>query len=204
MAESTDGTEIVDGRRARRDRNRQAVIDVVLEMFAEEALMPSIEAASKRSGLSLRSVYRYFADPDELLEATIERSLEQTVPLARIHAIGQGSFEHRLEAFVDTRVRIYEHAGPTYRATVRTAWRHPRLRENLTETQGMLRHQLELQFAPELDRCPAADRRSVLDAADLLSQLGSIDYLRHEQKLTEAETKAAVRTGLAAVFEHQS
>ena len=45
-----DQPKAVDGRRARRDRNRNAVLDVVLEMFAEEALMPSIEEASRAVG----------------------------------------------------------------------------------------------------------------------------------------------------------
>ena len=67
-------TETTDGRVARRQRNIDAVLDVVLEMFAEDAMFPTIEQAATRSGLSLRSLYRYFADPGELLEAAIKRS----------------------------------------------------------------------------------------------------------------------------------
>ena len=74
----------VDGRVARRERNRTAVLDAVLEMFGEESLFPTIEQASKRSGLSLRSVYRYFADPDELLEAAIRRNIERHRDAARL------------------------------------------------------------------------------------------------------------------------
>ena len=51
----------IDGRVARRQRNLDAVLDVVLEMFAEDMMFPSIEQASKRSGLSLRSLYRYLS-----------------------------------------------------------------------------------------------------------------------------------------------
>ena len=75
----TDSGEIqtpIDGRAARRERNIDMVLDVVLEMFAEESLFPTIEQAAKRSGLSLRSLYRYFADPGELLEAVIIRNRE--------------------------------------------------------------------------------------------------------------------------------
>jgi AcrR family transcriptional regulator len=180
------------------------VLDVVLEMFAEEALMPSIEEASRRSGLSLRSVYRYFADPDELLEAAIERSLEQSLPLAHIHAIGQGSFENRLDTFIESRIGIYEHAGPTYRATIHTAWRHTRLRESLADTRRLLRQQLELQFATELERHARAERKSVLAAADTLTQLDAIDYLRGARRFSVAETAATVRTGLTAVLTNRN
>ena len=73
MTDLDDAAEPVDGRVARRQRNIDTVLDVVLEMFAEEAMFPTIEQAATRSGLSLRSLYRYFADPAELLEAAIER-----------------------------------------------------------------------------------------------------------------------------------
>ena len=42
------------------------VLSVVLELFAEDAMFPSMEQAANRSCLSLRSLYRYFADPGEL------------------------------------------------------------------------------------------------------------------------------------------
>ncbi|MFB0902624.1 MAG: TetR/AcrR family transcriptional regulator [Acidimicrobiales bacterium] len=47
-------------------------------MFAEETLCPTIGQAAKGSGLSLRSLYRYFADPAGLLEAVIARSSERS------------------------------------------------------------------------------------------------------------------------------
>ncbi|MCP4087251.1 MAG: TetR/AcrR family transcriptional regulator [Actinomycetia bacterium] len=65
MARTDDSAP--DGRVARRQRSIDAVLDVVLEMFTEEAMFPSIEQAATRSGLSLRSVYRYFSDPSELV-----------------------------------------------------------------------------------------------------------------------------------------
>ncbi len=51
---------------------------LILEMFAEETLCPTIGQAAKGSGLSLRSLYRYFADPAGLLEAVIARSSERS------------------------------------------------------------------------------------------------------------------------------
>jgi hypothetical protein len=38
----------LDGRVARRERNIENVLDVVLELFAEESLFPTIEQAAKR------------------------------------------------------------------------------------------------------------------------------------------------------------
>ena len=118
----------VDGRVARRQRNLDAVLDVVLEMFAEDMMFPSIEQASKRSGLSLRSLYRYFADPGELVEAAIKRSQAQAAEVTHLAHIGEGPFGERLDDFVSMRLRLYEANGSMFRATIHNAANHPRVR----------------------------------------------------------------------------
>ena len=149
-----DETTQTDGRVARRERNINAVLDVVLEMFAEESLFPTMEQAAARSGLSLRSLYRYFADPGELLEATIRRNRERTAPLTRLHAIGQGPLDARIDDFVAMRLRLYDSVGPEYRATLAHAHRLPRISEQLATARHEMRQQFKLQFAPELEARP--------------------------------------------------
>ncbi|MDG2112994.1 MAG: TetR family transcriptional regulator, partial [Actinomycetota bacterium] len=84
MGEVDHSEEQLDGRNARRQRNINALLDVVLELFSEDALFPTIEQVSARSGISRRSLYRYFADPGELHDAAIRRNRDQSVPLARL------------------------------------------------------------------------------------------------------------------------
>jgi AcrR family transcriptional regulator len=192
--------ERVDGRRIRRERNRMAVVDAVLEMFSEELLLPTIEDASKRSGLSLRSVYRYFDDPDALMQAAIERNLELVAPHGRIESIGRGPFDERLDRFVEVRVRLYEKAAPGYRAAMHNAVRNPRVRASLDDTRRRLLEQIELQFAPELDAMSTADRTRVVAAADALSQFHAVDLLRRQRQFSVAETISVLRFGLAALF----
>lgn len=190
----------IDGRVARRERNRTAVLDAVLEMFGEDSLFPTIEQASKRSGLSLRSVYRYFADPDELLGAAIKRNIERNRDAARLPSIGQGPLDERIDDFVTVRVRLYERVGPVYRATIHNAPHNARVRDELLNTRQDFRRQFELQFAPELDALGGADREAVAAAGDVFSQLDAVDLLRRYRQLTVAETEAALRAGIAALF----
>lgn len=190
----------VDGRAARRERNIDAVLDVVIEMFAEESLFPTMEQAATRSGLSLRSLYRYFADPGELLEATIKRNRERAAPVARLHAIGTGPLAARIDDFVAMRLHLYDTVGPVYRATVAHAHRLPRIRDERATTRDELREQFELQFAPELASRSRADRETVLAAGDLLSQLDSIDYLRRHRQLSAAESESVLASSLQSLF----
>lgn len=190
----------VDGRVARRERNINAVLDVVLEMFGEESMFPTMEQAASRSGLSLRSLYRYFADPGELLEATIIRSREHGIVVGRLHRIGEGALANRIDDFVATRLRIYDAVGPVYRATIANAARLPRIRRELAKTRSELSEQFALQFAPELAGRKQADRKAALAAGDLVTQLDSIDFLRRHRGLSVTETKAVLAKTLHSLL----
>jgi len=200
MTDTDDTAGAVDGRMARRQRNIDAVLDVVLEMFSEEAMFPTIEQAASRSGLSLRSLYRYFADPGELLEAAIKRSDEIGAGLAKLHAIGGGPLDGRIDAFVAMRLKLHDGIGPMFRATLANAARHPRIRDELAKNQNAMREQFELQFAPELAAMKPANRAAVSSAGDLLAQLESIEYLRRHRRLSVAETNAALTVALTELL----
>ena len=190
----------VDGRVARRERNRNAVLDVVLEMFAEDMLFRTIEQASTRSGLSLRSVYRYFAAPGELLDAAIKRNRDLSIGIARLSGIGQGRLDERVDTFTGMRVRLYEQVGAVYRATVHNAPHHPQIRDELSATRQSFRQQFELQFEPELTARKGAERHTVLDAGDVLTQLDSIDLLRRYRQLNVGDTQEVLRAGVAGIL----
>ncbi len=197
--ERSDGTPI-DGRVARRQRNLDAVLDVVLEMFAEDMMFPSIEQASKRSGLSLRSLYRYFADPGELVEAAIKRSQAQAAELTHLAHIGEGPFAERLDDFVSMRLRLYEVSGSMFRATIHNAASHPRVRDELHANRRLLREQFERQFGPELAALSPRARSAAVEAGNLLTQIDSLDMLRRVRSLTVAETDAVLRDALTALL----
>ena len=200
MTDTDQAEAPIDGRSARRERNINNVLDVVLEMFAEESLFPTIEQAAKRSGLSLRSLYRYFADPAELLEAIIERNRGLAADDAHLPSIGQGPFQGRIDDFIAMRMRLYERIGPVYRATVANAAVNPRIRDELAATRNDFREQFELQFAPELDDREGPDRVAVLSAGDVITQLDSIDFLCRHRRLTVGETVETLRAALAAIL----
>ena len=190
----------IDGRVARRQRNLDAVLDVVLEMFAEDMMFPSIEQASKRSGLSLRSLYRYFADPGELVEAAIKRSQAQAAEVTHLAHIGEGSFAERLDDFVSMRLRLYEANGSMFRASIHNAANHPRVRDEMHENRRLLREQFELQFHPELTAMSPRAGAAALEAGNVLTQIDSIDLLRRVRNLSVAETDTVLRDALTALL----
>ncbi len=186
----------VDGRTARRDRNRLAVLDAVLELYDEDNLSPSPDAVARRSGVSLRSVYRYFSDMDELLRAAAHRHSERIEALAVISQIGRGSLNERIGRFLEARMRIYEAAAATARASRLHAATNEIVREQIENGRRRLRAQTEEQFAPEFDAFDPKTKRAVMAAVDLLTQIETIDLYRHNRRFSSASTAGMLEIAL--------
>lgn len=201
MTDVDETTGHVDGRVARRQRNIDAVLDVVLEMFAEDAMFPSMDQVAKRSGLSLRSLYRYFEDPGELREAAIARNDDVGRALSHLHAIGEGPLDRRVADFVAMRVGMHEVVAPVFRATMANAATHPRVEETRARNRARMREQFELQFAPELVSLSSAQRTATIAAGDLLTQLDSLEFLRTYRGFSAEQTRKILVTSLSALLD---
>jgi len=193
-------TEPVDGRTARRDRNREAVLDAVLELFAEDQLAPNAADVAARSGVSLRSVYRYYEDIDELVRAAMARHLERIEPLLELPDLGEGPFDGRVHRMVEHRMRLYEAVAPTMRAALVRTPINPLLAERIAWSRELLRGQAEAMFRPELAKLSAAERRAVAAAVDTMLQFESAEYLRVTRGYSVALTSDILRRSLTALF----
>lgn len=192
----SDVLEAVDGRTARRDRNRTAVLDAVLALFAERNVIPSAEDVARRSGVSLRSVYRYVENTDELILAAVERRREQVAPLFEIERTGEGTLEARVAVLCRTRVAAYDEVAPTSRAARARAYSVPILRAQLDDASRLLGDQVAAQLAPELRALPSSAREAVLAAADALLQLETIELYRHQRGRSSEATATLLATAL--------
>ena len=194
------GQAVSDGGTARRDKNRLAVLDAVLELFAEGELSPSAEALAQRSGVSIRSAHRYLSKREDLMRAVIERHIEKVGPLFLLEPIGEGSFGDRVEALVAARLRLHKAIAPTARVAVaRTRLRATPaseiLREGLNARRGLLRVQLSRHFAAELAAF-GEQADAILAAADALTQIETIDWYLVDGGYTPEQTRDALVTGL--------
>lgn len=192
--------ESADGRSARRDRNRIAVLDAMLALFVEGDLDPSPEAVAQRAGLSQRSVYRYFEDRDALTRAAIAHHLERSLALFRISAIGQGSLEDRISRFVDGRLRVHASFSAAARASRMRALSDELIREQVEFLRRALREQVEKHFAPEFAAVDARRARARIAAIDVLCELESLDHLRIHRGLSSSETQMLLTDALHALL----
>lgn len=199
MNESLE-VEETDGRTARRDRNRVAVLDAAIALFADGNLQPKPEDVAARSGVSLRSVYRYYSKPPELLRAAMARHLERVEALLAIEAIGEGDLAGRIERFVSARIRLHNGIGPVARAARMAAAHNDVIRGQYEATRRTLREQVECHFAPELTPLDRDDRRAIASALDALVQLDALDYFRLDRGFSAKQTAAVLRRAITKLL----
>jgi AcrR family transcriptional regulator len=198
MAASTPTA--LDGRTARRERNRVAVLDAVLDLFSEGDLDPSPEAVARRSGVSLRSVYRYVSNREELARAAIARHQEKMADRFVIEGLGEGTFAARVERFVDARLALHDAIAATHFAARMRAPTSPVIARQLETGRRRMRAQLDEHFAPELERMPPARRRNLAAAADALTQLEGIDHFRLRCGLSARVTRQVLVESLTRLL----
>jgi TetR/AcrR family transcriptional regulator of autoinduction and epiphytic fitness len=190
-----DGTE-GDGRTARRQRNRDAVVSALLGLYRDGVLTPSADEIARRAGVSARSLFRYFADVDDLASEAVARQQEHLTPLLALDLDPAAPLDERIDAFVAARVRLLAGMGEVGRVARFRATQQPVVATGLARIRQALREQVVVVLGPALADRPAAERASLLAAADVLCSWEAHDLMRHDQGLDEPAVVAAMALAL--------
>lgn len=189
-----------DGRRLRRDRNREAVVQALLGLYGDGNLAPSVDEIAARSGVSARSLFRYFDDVDDLCRAAIEQQQDAVRHLVAIDRQSHHPFAERVAALVRQRAELFEAIESVATVSRLRAPFHLVVADGLTEGRAFLRAQVAALFEPELRTLPAAVAASRLAAADVVTSFESWRLLRDDQRLTRAKASAAVAEAVTALL----
>ncbi len=189
-----------DGRRLRKAANREAVVDALLDLYAEGNLRPSTDAIAERAGISPRSLFRYFEDTDDLTDEAVTRQFSRAMPLVRLDVDSSTPFEERVRALVDQRFRIFAAFGEAAQVARMRMPFQPRLAQTLSESRQFLREQLRTLFAGELDTMDDEQADAALAAADVLATFESYQLLTADQGRSVAEAKAVICRSLSVLL----
>ena len=192
--------DVEDGRRIRRDRNRDAVVDAMISLYDEGNLAPSADDISGRAGLSARSLFRYFEDIDDLCRAAITHQLQRVRPTLNVSAEPDDALSVRIAAVVDQRLRMFDAIGSVGHVSRLRAPFQPLVAAELRQARSFLRHQLERCFAAELAAMPEHMSTSVLAIADVVCSFEAYQLLRQDQQLSQARAGDALADALSRLF----
>ncbi len=192
--ESSEDSSTLDGRVRRGARNRERIVEALLELLRAGSLRPTAEQVADRAGVGTRTVFRHFDDMDSLYaemdQAVKKRAGTLTEPLEPGRSLAD-----RIDWVIDRRAAVYEYIAPFKRAAALQLWRSDFLRARHDDMNCGLRSQL-LSAIPEFEQLSPAHR----DAAELATSFESWNRLRTDQGLEGDAAAAALKTLLRALL----
>lgn len=193
-------TGTIDGRTARRDRNRDEVVQAALELVDEGVTDPSIEQLTARSGLSARSIFRYFEGLDDLRRAVIRCHFERLQPMLDSVDAGDGSLDTRIKRFVESRIKFNEGIAGAARTAQMRAPFAPVIAEDIQYYRQVLDASVRRHFAPELKTRSRAEADDLTAVIDVLVSFDGWDQLARDHGRSRAQIRRAWTSALGTLL----
>lgn len=183
-----------DGRALRGARNRERIVEALLELVREGELLPTAEQVSQRAGVGTRTVFRHFDDM-ESLNSEVQAAIKLEIDPLLTEPRSTGSLEQRTRAMIRRRIAIFERIAPFMRSGDIQRWNTPFSQRNHAEDTRRLRADL-LKWLPEL--VDADDDR--LEALDLFTSFEAWNRLRVDQRLGRDRTQEVIEAAALAIL----
>jgi len=183
-----------DGRALRGARNREKIVDALLELIREGELLPTAEQVSQRAGVGTRTVFRHFDDMESLngeVQAAIKLEIDPLLNEPR----STGTLAQRACAMIQRRIAIFERIAPFMRSGYIQRWNTPFLQRNHAADTRRMRADL-LRWLPEL--ADASDDQ--LEALDLFTSFDAWNRLRVDQRLGREQTQEVIEASVIALL----
>lgn len=188
-----------DGRRARSERTRTAIVDALLALLDEGDVRPSAERIAERAGVSRRALFNHFRDVEDLLATAAQRQVERLLPTLRPLPV-DGTLAERAAGVANLMGALHERVAPVRRAALLAEHESPAIAERLAEMRRMHRTAIHAAFAPELAACPPEERRALGATIAMLASFPAWEELTAHQRLSAAHARDAVRAQLVAAL----
>jgi TetR/AcrR family transcriptional regulator of autoinduction and epiphytic fitness len=191
------GASSPDGRHARSERSREAMVDALLALLEEGVERPSSAQIAERAGVTQRTLFNQFGDMDSLVSAAAGRQVQRYLGLQP--DAGTGTVEERVTRYCDGLGRVLEETmhmqavlanpgAPSSGARVVRGALH------------LTRRRLGEAFATELEGIDPTARDEVLDALEIETDPAVWRLRRLHQELTVDECRAVVRRTMLALL----
>jgi AcrR family transcriptional regulator len=187
-------TQTVDGRHARRDANRDRIVEAFLELVRAGVSEPGAHTIAHKAGVSPRTVFRCFEDMEALYCELTARLRDEFLPRATLN-LNTSDRAERLERLLKNRIAIFADLEPFRFPSERYRHRYAAVAEETALLVKTERDRLTLVVNPDSALDP--------DLFEALSAVTSFDLwrrLRIEQGLSKARAGRAMAAAARAVY----
>ena len=186
-----------DGRTARRQANRDAVVEAVIDLLREGVTVPSVEQIVERAGVSERSLFRYFEGLDDLRAVVVARVLETAF---RSHVPIDGTLSERVRHLVDHRLALFEQIAGAARLARSRELEFEITAHWIQLFRESLRAECAAQFDSELARRPRSTAKCLLTSLAVLLSFESWDMQTRGFGHSRAQVRRAWTTTLEVLL----
>jgi AcrR family transcriptional regulator len=188
----------IDGRSARSERTRRAIVAAHLALIDEGDLKPTGERIAERAGVSLRTLWTNFKDMETLFAATGALVKERQDAMYR-QISAELPLTERVDEFCQQRSEVLEMLAPSARASQLREPFSTQLRINRQKNIGRARKQIEEVFDTELAMA-GAGREQLVNALTVACTWSAWSMMRDELHMSVEDARDVMSRTVAALL----
>lgn len=167
----------IDGRKARRERSRAAIIDAVFSLISDGKIPPDVDAVAERAGVSVSSVFRNFDGLGDMQRHAFEVFAERYSHLFEPVTATDSSRTQRIEAHVRIRLELFSSAGSMLAVARHRALDYSPMAQGVAKARSQLADQTRAHFAPETACLTPATGADLIATIDTLTSAESYELM---------------------------
>ncbi len=193
-------TSAGDGRNARRERSRVAVIEAVFSLIQEGKVPPLVEDVAARAGVSVSSIFRNFDGLADMQRQALDHSDERFAAKYQVRDAGD-SLSARIRSHVRARIELYEAAGGLMQVARGRALDHEPMVEGVARIRARLAAQTRQRFATEVEKLTPAAAADLVAIVDTVTSPEAYELMAAGHARTSRQISRAWAAALTALLE---
>lgn len=189
----------VDGRHARRQRSRTAVIDAVFSLVQDGKVPPTVDDVAERAGVSVSSIFRNFDGLADIQRQALENFQPRFEHLFVVDDADRSRAE-RIQAHVRARVDLLAAAGGLLRVARARTLDHTPILEGVARLRGQFADQTRLRFALEIEQLSPAEAANLCALIDATTSPDAFDVMSGAHARTPRQISKTWTTALDALL----
>ncbi|MEM9565288.1 MAG: TetR/AcrR family transcriptional regulator [Actinomycetota bacterium] len=189
----------IDGRTARRERGRQAVIDAAFRLL-DSGEPATTDRLAREAGTSTSSLYRYFDDMADLYQQAAAHFHLQHADLIDAAPEPDRSRIERTTEFVGLRIRCTDVLWPWAQRLEAQSLTNPDLKPFTLQLRSRVTEQVDRYFRPELDELSPAKRADLRATLDVATSSAIVWVMRDIHRRSPNQIKRAWRSTIATLL----
>ena len=192
----------IDGRHARRQRSRDAIVGAAFALIVESGGPPSAESIAERAGVSVSSIFRNFDGLADLQEQALDQFRERFSHLLLATPPADADLHDRIAFFVRNRLALYEEAGSLMAMARARAFEHSTLAEAVARNRSTLAEQTRACFGHEIDGLTPSGAADLIAVIDSLTSPEAFELMTRAHARTRQQVARAWEATIQVLITH--